>query len=86
MEKSPAFFTILFVLSVSAMTWLGLFPFAAFHYLVNGKQQLQPVSLEGSVAAHMNVRFIMKKEGFLHGKRWLLVLMNGEINVRTKTN
>jgi hypothetical protein len=29
-----------------AITWLGLFPFAAFHYLVNGRQELQHVSLE----------------------------------------
>lgn len=29
-----------------AKTWIGLFPFVALHYLVNGKQLLQPVSVE----------------------------------------
>jgi len=29
-----------------AKTWIGLFPFVVFHYLFNGKQLLQPVSVE----------------------------------------
>ena len=29
-----------------AKTWIGLFPFVVLHYLVNGKQLLQPVSVD----------------------------------------
>ena len=29
-----------------AKTWIGLFPFVALHYLVSGKQLLQPVSVD----------------------------------------
>jgi LmbE family N-acetylglucosaminyl deacetylase len=29
-----------------AMSWMGLFPFVLFHYMIRGKQMLQPVSYE----------------------------------------
>ncbi|WNV06080.1 PIG-L family deacetylase [Candidatus Methylospira mobilis] len=34
-----------------AVTWMGIFPFAVFHYLVSGKQALQPV-----LSARLNIR------------------------------
>ncbi len=48
-----------------AMTWLGLFLFVAFHYLFNGKQQLQPVSLERiSCRPHEGALFYEKRDFF----------------------
>ena len=31
--------------AAAAATWIGLFPFVALHYLVEGVEQTQPVSL-----------------------------------------
>jgi LmbE family N-acetylglucosaminyl deacetylase len=47
------------------ITWLGLFPFVVFHYLVNGKQQLQPVSLERiSCRPHEGALYYEKRDCF----------------------
>jgi hypothetical protein len=56
------------------MTWLGLFPFVAFHYLVNGKQQLQPVSLERISCRPHEDALYYEKRGFFTWEKMVVCL------------
>ncbi len=47
-----------------AMTWLGIFPFVAFHYLLNGVQELQPVSFDRILSRPHAGRLYYERRGF----------------------
>ena len=64
-KNRPRFLHYCLCYPSQAMTWLGLFPFAAFHYLVNGKQELQHVSLERiSCRPHEGALYYEKRDFF----------------------
>lgn len=47
-----------------AKTWMGLFPFVVFHYLVSGKQLLQPVSVARIQHRPHNGKLYYERRGF----------------------
>jgi hypothetical protein len=57
-----------------AMTWMGLFPFAVFHYLVSGKQALQFVSLEKISCRPHEDALYYEKRGFFTWEKMVVCL------------
>jgi len=47
-----------------AKTWIGLFPFVLLHYLFNGNQLLQPVSVDRICHRPHDGKFYYEKRGF----------------------
>ena len=62
--------------SSQAKTWIGLFPFVAFHYLVVGKQLLQPVSVDRIQHRPHNGELYYEWRGFSTWEKMSALLSN----------
>lgn len=59
-------------------TWIGLFPFVALHYLINGKQALQPVSLERIRLRPHDTALYYERRGFFTWEKMVACLAKWE--------
>lgn len=57
-----------------AKTWIGLFPFVIFHYLVKGKQILQPVSIDRIQQRPHEGRLYYERRGFFTWEKMVIRL------------
>lgn len=59
-------------------TWIGLFPFVVLHYLINGKQALQPVSLERIRLRPHDTALYYERRGFFTWEKMVACLAKWE--------